>query len=242
MMSGMTGAERAEVMVRMTFGPNHGIGFSPDGVPARRQPRSTAASLKSAGFPRAPRSSQLEPFTSLSTAGSHVAGIGDKPGVPHRTGITGRAVWSSRVRSPVPGREPSWPCGGVVGDHAAEAGIAQLDRPLVIPDVICGCHLLMKPVLGLPGRRLVVTSAPATVRVSASLPAMYGIAAAPAPGRSARCGSDECRQPSCPHRDCPGAAHGPGHDDQRDHRRLPRGLRQPPGERPQHHLGMTGFP
>jgi hypothetical protein len=35
MMSGMTGAERAEVMVRMTFGPNHGIGFSPDGVPAR---------------------------------------------------------------------------------------------------------------------------------------------------------------------------------------------------------------
>jgi hypothetical protein len=32
MMSGMTGAERAEVMVRMTFGPNHGIGFSPDGA------------------------------------------------------------------------------------------------------------------------------------------------------------------------------------------------------------------
>ena len=32
MMSGMTGAERAEVMVRMTFGPNHGIAFSPDGA------------------------------------------------------------------------------------------------------------------------------------------------------------------------------------------------------------------
>ena len=32
MMSGMTGAERAEVMVRMTFGPNHGITFSPDGA------------------------------------------------------------------------------------------------------------------------------------------------------------------------------------------------------------------
>jgi len=32
MMSGMTGAERAEVMVRMTFGPNHGIEFSPDGA------------------------------------------------------------------------------------------------------------------------------------------------------------------------------------------------------------------
>ena len=32
MMSGMTGAERAEVMVRMTFGPNHGIEFSPDGT------------------------------------------------------------------------------------------------------------------------------------------------------------------------------------------------------------------
>jgi hypothetical protein len=32
MMSSMTGAERAEVMVRMTFGPNHGIGFSPDGA------------------------------------------------------------------------------------------------------------------------------------------------------------------------------------------------------------------
>jgi WD40 repeat protein len=31
MMSGMTGAERAEVMVRMTVGPNHGIKFSPDG-------------------------------------------------------------------------------------------------------------------------------------------------------------------------------------------------------------------
>jgi len=26
----MTDAERAEVMVRMTFGPNNGIGFSPD--------------------------------------------------------------------------------------------------------------------------------------------------------------------------------------------------------------------
>src|ERR1700744_6552843 len=32
MMSGMTGTERAEVMVRMTFGPNHGIAFSPDGT------------------------------------------------------------------------------------------------------------------------------------------------------------------------------------------------------------------
>ena len=32
MMSGMTGAERAEVMVRMKFGPNHGITFSPDGA------------------------------------------------------------------------------------------------------------------------------------------------------------------------------------------------------------------
>src|ERR1700731_4755756 len=32
MMSGMTGIERAEVMVRMTFGPNHGIAFSPDGA------------------------------------------------------------------------------------------------------------------------------------------------------------------------------------------------------------------
>ena len=58
--------------------------------------------------PPAPRSSQLEPFISLSTAGSHLAGIGDKPGVRFR--------W----------REPSWPCGGVIGDHAAEAGIAQL--------------------------------------------------------------------------------------------------------------------
>ncbi len=28
----MTGAERAEVMVRMTFGPNHRIRFSPDGA------------------------------------------------------------------------------------------------------------------------------------------------------------------------------------------------------------------
>ena len=26
----MTGVERAEVMVRMSFGPNHGIEFSPD--------------------------------------------------------------------------------------------------------------------------------------------------------------------------------------------------------------------
>src|SRR5947209_17160968 len=32
MMSDMTGAERAEVMVRMTFGPNHGIEFSPSGA------------------------------------------------------------------------------------------------------------------------------------------------------------------------------------------------------------------
>src|ERR1700689_79803 len=32
MMSGMAGVERAEVMVRMTFGPNRGIGFSPDGA------------------------------------------------------------------------------------------------------------------------------------------------------------------------------------------------------------------
>jgi hypothetical protein len=32
MMSGMTGAERAEVMLRMTFGPNHGIKFSPSGA------------------------------------------------------------------------------------------------------------------------------------------------------------------------------------------------------------------
>ena len=32
MMSGMMGAERAEVMVRMTFGPNHRIRFSPDGA------------------------------------------------------------------------------------------------------------------------------------------------------------------------------------------------------------------
>ena len=32
MMSGMTGAERAEVMVRMKFGPNHGIEFSPSGA------------------------------------------------------------------------------------------------------------------------------------------------------------------------------------------------------------------
>jgi WD40 repeat protein len=32
MTSGMTGAERAEVMVRMKFGPNHGIEFSPDGA------------------------------------------------------------------------------------------------------------------------------------------------------------------------------------------------------------------
>jgi hypothetical protein len=32
MMSSVTGAERAEVMVRMTFGPNQGIGFSPDGA------------------------------------------------------------------------------------------------------------------------------------------------------------------------------------------------------------------
>ncbi|MGD0704926.1 MAG: hypothetical protein ABSA02_34195 [Trebonia sp.] len=28
----MAGVERAEVMVRMTFGPNRGIGFSPDGA------------------------------------------------------------------------------------------------------------------------------------------------------------------------------------------------------------------
>jgi hypothetical protein len=32
MMSGMAGVERAEVMVRMTFGPNRGIAFSPDGA------------------------------------------------------------------------------------------------------------------------------------------------------------------------------------------------------------------
>ena len=32
MMWDMTGAERAEVMVRMKFGPNHGITFSPDGA------------------------------------------------------------------------------------------------------------------------------------------------------------------------------------------------------------------
>jgi WD40 repeat protein len=31
-LSSVTSAERAEVMVRMTFGPNHGIGFSPDGA------------------------------------------------------------------------------------------------------------------------------------------------------------------------------------------------------------------
>src|ERR1700749_826542 len=28
----MAGVERAEVMLRMTFGPNNGIGFSPDGA------------------------------------------------------------------------------------------------------------------------------------------------------------------------------------------------------------------
>jgi hypothetical protein len=32
MMSGMADDERAEVMVRMTVGPNHGIAFSPDGA------------------------------------------------------------------------------------------------------------------------------------------------------------------------------------------------------------------
>ena len=32
MMSGVTGVGRAQVTVRMTFGPNHGIGFSPDGA------------------------------------------------------------------------------------------------------------------------------------------------------------------------------------------------------------------
>jgi hypothetical protein len=52
-------------------------------------------------LPRALRSSQLEPFISLSTAGSHLAGIGDTPGVRSRTGITGRVVWPSRVRLPV---------------------------------------------------------------------------------------------------------------------------------------------
>jgi WD40 repeat protein len=31
-MPDVTGAERAEVMVRMTFGPNHRIRFSPDGA------------------------------------------------------------------------------------------------------------------------------------------------------------------------------------------------------------------
>ncbi len=31
MMSGMTG-QRAEAMVRMRFGPNYGIAFSPDGT------------------------------------------------------------------------------------------------------------------------------------------------------------------------------------------------------------------
>ena len=32
MMSGMAGFGRADVMVRMTFGPNNGIAFSPDGA------------------------------------------------------------------------------------------------------------------------------------------------------------------------------------------------------------------
>ena len=31
-MAGMTGAERADVMLRMHFGPNNGIAFSPDGT------------------------------------------------------------------------------------------------------------------------------------------------------------------------------------------------------------------
>ena len=31
-LSGMTGVERADVMVRMHFGPNNGIAFSPDGA------------------------------------------------------------------------------------------------------------------------------------------------------------------------------------------------------------------
>jgi hypothetical protein len=55
------------------------------------QPRSAAASLKSAGFPRALRSSQLEPFISLSTTGSHLTSIHDKPDVRNRTGPQARA-------------------------------------------------------------------------------------------------------------------------------------------------------
>lgn len=31
-MAGMTGAERTDVMLRMTIGPNNGIAFSPDGT------------------------------------------------------------------------------------------------------------------------------------------------------------------------------------------------------------------
>jgi hypothetical protein len=74
MMSGMTGAERAEVTVRMTFGPNHRITFSPDGASAG-QPKSAAASLKSVGSPRTPPSSRLERFISVSTARiNHAAG------------------------------------------------------------------------------------------------------------------------------------------------------------------------
>jgi hypothetical protein len=45
MMSGMTGAERAEVMVRTTFGPNHGITFSPDGALLATAPSDATARL-----------------------------------------------------------------------------------------------------------------------------------------------------------------------------------------------------
>jgi hypothetical protein len=139
MMSGMTGAERAEVMVRMTFGPNHGIEFSPSGAllatassdaTARLRDAASGAHLatlvplspggyitllpdarykldgdpgdclwwaaglrrlgpaevssrfpEAVGFPREPRSSQLEPFRCLSTAGCHLVGLHDQPGV-----------------------------------------------------------------------------------------------------------------------------------------------------------------
>jgi WD40 repeat protein len=44
----------------------YGVEFSPRGD-------LIATALRSAGFPRTPRSSQLEPFISLSTTGSHLA-------------------------------------------------------------------------------------------------------------------------------------------------------------------------